>query len=60
MIKAFESVGEPANFLDDEVDSLGAAVADAVGIDVGQDLSLPGAEVSRSSAGTYIGTQMPL
>jgi hypothetical protein len=44
MIKFFESMGEPANLLDDEIDCFGAAVADAVGIEVGQDLGLPGAE----------------
>ena len=44
MIKVFESVGEPANLLNDEVDGLGAAVADAVGVEVGQDLGFPGAE----------------
>jgi hypothetical protein len=44
MIKVFESVGEPANLFDDQVDGLGAAVADAVGIEVGQDLCFPCAE----------------
>ena len=44
MIKVFESTVGPANLLDDEVDSFGAAVADAVGVEVGQDLSLPDAE----------------
>jgi hypothetical protein len=44
MIKVFESVGEPANLLDDEIDGFGVAVADAVGVEIGQDLSLPGAE----------------
>jgi hypothetical protein len=44
MIKVFESVGEPANLLDDPVDGLGAAIADAVGVEVGQDLCFPGAE----------------
>jgi hypothetical protein len=34
MIKVFESVGEPANLFDDQVDGLGAAVADAVGVEV--------------------------
>jgi hypothetical protein len=36
MIKVFESLGEPANFFDDQIDGLGAAVADAAGIEVGQ------------------------
>ena len=44
MIKVFESVGEPANLFDDQVDGLGAAVADAVGVEVGQDLCFPCAE----------------
>src|SRR5215217_4870427 len=44
MIKVFESVGEPANLLDDQVDGLGAAIADAVGVEVGQDLGFPGTE----------------
>jgi hypothetical protein len=44
MIKVFESVGEPANLLDDEVDRFGAAVADAVCVEVDQDLGFPGAE----------------
>src|SRR5689334_15153378 len=44
MIKVFESVGEPADFFDDEVDGFGAAVADAVGVEVGQDLGFPGAQ----------------
>ena len=44
MIKGFESVGEPANLFDDQVDGLGAAVADAVGVEVGQDLCFPCAE----------------
>jgi hypothetical protein len=44
MIKVFESVGEPANLFDDQVDGFGAAIADAVGVEVGQDLCFPGAE----------------
>ena len=44
MIKVFESVGEPANLFDDQVDGLGAAVDDAVGVEVGQDLCFPCAE----------------
>ena len=36
MIKVFESLGEPANFFDDQIGGLGATVADAVGIEVGQ------------------------
>lgn len=44
MIKVFESVGEATDFFDDEVDGFGAAVADAVGVEVGQDLAFPGAE----------------
>ena len=44
MIKVFESVGEPADLLDDQVDRFGAAIADAVGVEVGQDLGSSGAE----------------
>jgi hypothetical protein len=44
MIKAVESVSVPANLLDDEVNGLGAAVADAMAIEVGQDLDLRDAE----------------
>jgi hypothetical protein len=43
MIKVFESVGEPADFLDDEVDRFSAAIADAVGVELSQDLGFPGA-----------------
>jgi hypothetical protein len=44
VIKAFEAVSYPADFLDDQVDGFGAAVADAVGVEVGQHLGPPGAE----------------
>jgi MFS family permease len=40
MIKVFESLGEPANLLDDQVDRFGAAVADAVCVEVGQDYAI--------------------
>jgi hypothetical protein len=44
VIKSLNPVGEPANLFDDQVDGLGAAVADAVGVEVGQDLCFPCAE----------------
>ena len=44
VIKVFESVGQSTDFFDDQVDGFGAAVADAVGVEVGQDLAFPGAE----------------
>jgi hypothetical protein len=44
MIKVFESVGDPADLLDDQVDRFSAAIADAVGVEVGQHLGSPGAE----------------
>jgi hypothetical protein len=44
MVKVFESVGEATDFFDDQVDGFGAAVADAAGVEVGQDLAFPGAE----------------
>ncbi len=39
-----ESVGEAACFLDHSVDRLGAAVAHPTGVEVGQDLLLPGSQ----------------
>lgn len=44
-----EAVRESAGLLDDEVDRLGAAVADAVGVEVGQELVPPGAEGAAES-----------
>ena len=41
MVEVAEPVGEPADFLDDQVDGLGAAVGDAVGVEVGEHLMLP-------------------
>jgi hypothetical protein len=35
MVKVFESVGEPADLFDDQVDGFGAAVGDAAGVEVG-------------------------
>ena len=55
MIKVFESVGEPANLFDDQVDGLGAAVADAVGVEVGQDLCFQARRVRPSPATSGIG-----
>jgi hypothetical protein len=39
-----ESVGEPADLLDDQVDGFGAAVGDAAGVEVGKHLLPPGLE----------------
>ena len=39
-----EPMGEAADLLDDQVDGLGAAVGDAVGVEVGQHLCPPGTE----------------
>jgi hypothetical protein len=36
-----EAVRQPAGLLDDEVDRFGAAVADAVGVEPGQDVGSP-------------------
>src|SRR5215218_9794857 len=44
MVEVSESVSQPTDFLDDQVDRLGAAVGDAVGVEVGQHLLLPGLE----------------
>src|SRR5215218_10998262 len=44
MVEVSESVSQPTDFLDDQVDRLGAAVGDAVGVEVGQHLLLPGFE----------------
>ena len=52
VIKVFESVGEPADLFDDQVDGFGAAVADAVSVEVGQDLGLPGAQ-RAAEAGNF-------
>jgi hypothetical protein len=35
VIKVFESVGEPSDLLDDQIDRFGAAVADAMRVEVG-------------------------
>src|SRR5665648_549090 len=42
VVEGPEAVGQAAGLLDDQVDGLGAAVADAVGLEVGQDLGAPG------------------
>ena len=44
MIEVSESVGEPADLLDDQVDGFGAAVGDPAGVEVGQHLLPPGLE----------------
>ena len=44
MIKISEAVGESTDLLDDQVDGFGAAVGDAVGVEVGEHLLLPRSE----------------
>ena len=49
MIKFFEPVGEASDLFDDQVDGFGAAVGDAMGIEVGQYLLAPGLEGATQS-----------
>ena len=55
VIKVFESVGQSTDFFDDQVDGFGAAVADAVGVEVGQDLAFQARRVRPSLATSGIG-----
>jgi len=41
MLEVLEAVGKAAGLLDDEVDRLGAAVGDAMGLEPGQDVFAP-------------------
>ena len=60
MIKVFESVGELANLFDDQVEGLGAAVADAVGVEGGQDLCFPCAEAAAQPGDWRAMSSQPL
>src|SRR5215207_7482944 len=44
VVEISESVCEPADFLDDQVDGFGAAVGHAASVEVGENLGLPGLE----------------
>jgi hypothetical protein len=48
VVEISESMGEPADLFDDQVDGFGAAVGDAVGVEVGQHLRLPCLEGATS------------
>jgi hypothetical protein len=58
VIDVFESVGQSADFFDDQVDGFGAAVADAVGVEVGQDLAFPGTKGAAQSGNLRYRTGM--
>jgi hypothetical protein len=55
MIKILEPVGQPADLFDDQVDGFGAAIADAVSVEVGQHLGSPGAEGAAEAGDSGIG-----
>src|SRR5215212_9736012 len=66
MIKVSESVGEPTDLFDDQVDGFGAAVGDTTGVEVGEHLLAPGLQCSAEpgdlgdrtgrEAGNYLGS----
>jgi hypothetical protein len=41
VLEGSEAVSQPAGFLDDEVDGFGAAVADPLGVEPGEDMLTP-------------------
>jgi len=51
--KGAEAVGEGAGLLDDQVNRFGAADGDPAGVEVGQDLRLPGRDPSIWSADAF-------
>jgi hypothetical protein len=55
VVEGSEAVGQAPGLLDDEVDGLGAAVADPVGVEAGQDVVLPVAQSAPEACDFGVG-----